>query len=148
MAYRIIDANEALIPGIERLERLCFSVPWTAEQIHSQLPDGEHLMLAALNDSGEVLGYIGAMRAADEGYISNVAVAPEARRQGIGDALIDRLVRKSAERQLAFLTLEVRESNAPARALYRKHGFSDAGVRKNYYEKPRENAILMTLFLK
>lgn len=81
MAYRIIDVNAALIPDIERLERLCFSVPWTAEQIRSQLPDGEHLMLAAVNDSGEVLGYVGAMCAADEGYISNVAVAPEARRQ-------------------------------------------------------------------
>ena len=88
------------------------------------------------------------MLAADEGYISNVAVDPEHRRQGIGGALIAELVRRAQERSLVFLTLEARESNAPARALYAQHGFSDVGVRKNYYEKPREDAILMTLFLK
>ena len=84
----------------------------------------------------------------DEGYISNVAVHPDARRQGIGDALIDALAAKAAELELAFLTLEVRESNAPAIALYAKHGFHPVGKRKNYYDAPKEDAVLMTCYLK
>ena len=62
----------------------------------------------------------------------------------VGDALLDALEARAREKNLAFLTLEVREGNAPARALYGKHGFRDVGRRKNYYEKPREDAILMT----
>ena len=148
MTFRIIDAGEPQLPGIERLEELCFSMPWTREQIKSQFPDGEHIFLAAVDEDGAVEGYAGAMIAADEGYISNVAVDPEHRRQGIGGALIEKLVSMAAERGLAFLTLEARASNAPALALYEKYGFRPVGRRKNYYEKPREDAILMTLFLK
>lgn len=146
--FVITDAEGRHVPDIERLEKLCFSMPWTAAQIQSQLSDESHIFIAALSPDDRVLGYVGAMLAADEGYISNVAVDPEHRRQGIGGALIAELVRRARERALAFLTLEARASNAPARALYAQHGFADVGVRKNYYEKPREDAILMTLFLK
>ena len=77
-----------------------------------------------------------------------MAVSPEHRRQGIADALIHALLERAALRELSFVTLEVREHNAPAIALYRKHGFSPVGLRKNYYEAPVENAILMTKYLK
>ena len=83
----------------------------------------------------------------DEGYISNVAVSPECRRQGIGDALIAEMDSRAKRRALSFATLEVRESNAPAIALYSKHGYVPVGTRKNYYDLPRESAILMTKFL-
>jgi ribosomal-protein-alanine N-acetyltransferase len=146
--FRITDAGEAQLEGIERLEKLCFSMPWTREQINSQLPDKEHIFLTAVGEDGAVAGYAGAMIAADEGYISNVAVDPEKRRAGIGGALVSELIARCRARQLAFVTLEVRKSNGPARALYAKYGFSDVGERKNYYDLPRENAILMTLFLK
>ncbi len=148
MDFSIADAGSGAVAGIERLEKLCFSVPWTAEQIISQLPDENHFFITAVDSGGSVLGYVGAMLAADEGYISNVAVDPALRRQGIGGALIEKLVSMAAERGLAFLTLEARASNAPALALYEKYGFRPVGRRKNYYEKPREDAILMTLFLK
>ena len=82
----------------------------------------------------------------DEGDIGNVAVAPEHRRQGIADALLDALCARAAALDLAFLTLEVRASNAPAIALYRKHGFQTVGQRRNYYQKPDEDALLMTWF--
>ena len=81
----------------------------------------------------------------DEGYIGNVAVTPGHRRQGVGDALLAALTALGRERGLAFLTLEVRESNLPARRLYEKHGFRPAGCRRGYYSRPREDAILMTL---
>lgn len=147
MDFRIVDVSTEHIPQIEEIERECFSRPWTAEQLKSQMRDAQHEFIAAM-DGGRVLGYVGLMYVLDEGYISNVAVHPDARRQGIGDALIDALAAKAAELELAFLTLEVRESNAPAIALYAKHGFHPVGKRKNYYDAPKEDAVLMTCYLK
>ena len=100
-------------------------------------------------EAGEsVLGYVGMMFVLDEGYISNVAVSPEHRRQGIASALIGELLRRAEELRLSFVTLEVRESNAPAIALYERFGFAPVGRRKGYYDAPKEDAILMTRFLK
>ena len=147
MELRIVDVSAEHIRQIEEIERDCFSRPWTAEQLKSQMRDAQHEFIAAVSD-GRVLGYVGLMYVLDEGYISNVAVHPDARRQGIGDTLIDALAAKAAELELAFLTLEVRESNAPAIALYAKHGFHPVGKRKNYYEAPKEDAVLMTCYLK
>ena len=147
MEFSIVDVSVEHIPQIEEIERKCFSRPWTAEQLKSQMRDAQHEFIGAVSDSG-VLGYVGLMYVLDEGYISNVAVRPEARRQGIGDALIDALAEKAKALKLAFLTLEVRESNAPAIALYAKHGFHPVGKRKNYYDAPKEDAVLMTCYLK
>ena len=147
MEFRIVDVSTEHIPQIEEIERECFSRPWTAEQLKSQMRDAQHEFIATM-DGGRVLGYVGLMYVLDEGYISNVAVRPEARRQGIGDALIDALAEKAKALKLAFLTLEVRESNAPAIALYAKHGFHPVGKRKNYYDAPKEDAVLMTCYLK
>ena len=147
MEFRIVDVSAEHIPQIEEIERECFSRPWTAAQLSGQMRDAQHEFIAAVND-GRVLGYVGLMYVLDEGYISNVAVRPDSRRQGIGDALIDALAAKAAELELAFLTLEVRESNAPAIALYAKHGFHPVGKRKNYYDAPKEDAVLMTCYLK
>ena len=90
-----------------------------------------------------VLGYAGLHAVLDEGYIDNVAVAPEYRRQGIADALIGAFTR-FGEARLAFLTLEVRAGNDPAITLYEKHGFYEVGRRKDYYDDPKEDAVLMT----
>ena len=146
MAAEIRDAAAWMLPQLEELENACFSIPWTQEQLMSQLPDESHVFLTAV-EGERVLGYVGMMCVLDEGYISNVAVAPTYRRRGLGDRLICELMERAKTRGLAFVTLEVRESNAPAIALYAKHGFRPAGLRRNYYEKPRENAVLMTLFL-
>ena len=145
--YRIVNAAEELLPQIEQLERLCFSMPWTIEMLRSQLPDERHEFLTAERD-GEVLGYVGMMYVLDEGYISNVAVSPVQRRQGIGDALIAELMERANKLELSFVTLEVRSSNAPAIELYKKHGFVPVGLRKNYYDLPKEDAILMTKILR
>ena len=82
----------------------------------------------------------------DEGYISNIAVSPALRRQGIGAALLRAMLEEGVRRGLAFLTLEVRVGNAAARRLYRRAGFREAGIRPGYYEKPREDALLMTYY--
>ncbi len=141
----IRNASAADIERLEALERECFSLPWTRGQLISQLPDDMHVFLTAeLN--GETAGYVGMMHVIDEGYISNVAVAPEYRRRGIADALMGVLLARCEALSLTFVTLEVRRGNAPAIALYEKHGFVRVGKRRDYYELPREDAVLMTKF--
>ena len=147
MGLRIRDARPADLDRLEELESRCFSVPWTREQLESQLPDAQHVFLAGEED-GCVLGYVGMMTVLDEGYISNVAVAPEARRRGIGRALAAALLDRAETLSLSFVTLEVREHNDPAIALYAGLGFVPVGLRKNYYDSPKENALLMTKYLK
>ncbi len=144
MDVYICDATDAHVSQIEAIEKACFSVPWTEEQILSQLKDETHEFLAALDGADKLLGYVGMMTILDEGYIANVAVDPAYRRQGIGGRLIDRLTEIAAARRLSFVTLEVRAGNRPAIALYEKHGFVPVGLRRNYYTLPREDALLMT----
>lgn len=139
----ITDAREEQLDEIEALECRCFSVPWKRKMLQSQLGPG-HVFLAAA-ENGSVVGYVGMMTVLDEGYISNVAVVPEMRRRGIAQELLRELERRARAMGLSFMTLEVRQSNAPAIALYEKHGFSRVGVRRGYYEQPREDAVLMTL---
>jgi len=146
MAYTVCDVTAAHIPQIEVLERRCFSMPWTAEQLQSQMKDSQHEFIAAVSPDGTVYGYVGMMYVLDEGYISNVAVSPEYRRRGIADELIDRLCAICETLKLSFVTLEVRAGNMPAVALYEKHGFRRVGLRKAYYERPKEDALLMTKF--
>ena len=140
---KITDANEAMLPQISEIERACFSDPWTLPILQSQLA---HVFIAAL-EGETVVGYAGLTHVLDEGSITNVAVAPEWRRRGVADALLLDLERRARTLALAFLTLEVRSGNAPAIALYEKHGYKVVGRRKNYYEKPVEDALLMTLEL-
>ena len=148
MEYQVIDTDESHLEQIEAIERQCFSCPWTLEQLRSQLSGERHVFLAAVDAGGAVLGYVGMMHVLDEGYISNVAVAPAYRRQGVAAALISALMTRAEKLNLAFVTLEVRAGNEPAKALYAKHGFVPVGRRKNYYDLPKEDAILMTRFWK
>ncbi|MBQ3482440.1 MAG: ribosomal protein S18-alanine N-acetyltransferase [Oscillospiraceae bacterium] len=146
MEYRIRDAGAEDLDALQEMEEACFSLPWTREQLCGQLPDEQHEFLVAEAENGDMLGYIGMMAVLDEGYISNVAAAPSARRRGIGRALLKEMLRRAETRRLAFVTLEVRESNEGAIALYAGEGFSVVGRRRNYYEHPREDALLMTKF--
>ena len=141
MEIRDVTARD--LARILEIERECFSLPWTERQLALQLEPG-HVFLAACAD-GELIGYVGLGYVLDEGYISNVAVAPEHRRRGAAGALLAELARRARALELSFLTLEVRRGNAPARALYEKNGYKTVGCRKNYYQNPREDAILMTL---
>ena len=92
----------------------------------------------------EFAGYIGVTAVADEGYIDNVAVRENYRNTGIGSLLLDRAITFSKTKNLAFLSLEVRKSNAAAISLYTKLGFKPAGKRKNFYDNPKEDGIIMT----
>ena len=146
MDFRIRDAREEDLDALEELEKACFSVPWTREQLQGELPGDGHEFIVAEDTDGGVLGYIGMMTVLDEGYISNVAVAPAARRRGIGRALVKEMLARARKRELRFVTLEVRAGNESAIALYASVGFVPVGLRRGYYERPREDALLMTTF--
>ena len=144
---RIVDTRPEHLDDILLMEQQCFSVPWTHEQLMAQLSDFMHIFLAAEDENGRAVGYAGLMYVLDEGYISNVAVSPNRRREGIADMLLTELYERAKAKKLSFLTLEVRESNIPAQSLYKKHGYTEVGRRKAYYSRPKEDAVLMTCFL-
>lgn len=142
--YKLVPMDRGHIKEIAQIERECFSMPWSERVLEEELYNPQASFIVAQRADGAVLGYAGLHVAADEGYIDNVAVREDYRRQGIADDLLDVFVRFGRV-NLAFLTLEVRPSNEAAIGLYFKHGFAQVGRRKNYYENPREDAIIMTL---
>ena len=143
MTYKLTPMTMEHVPQVAALERACFSRPWSEAMLENELWNDSAVVIVAEGEDGTVLGYAGLQTVLDEGYINNVAVAEAYRRQGVADELIAAFVR-FGQAKLAFLTLEVRASNSPAIALYAKHGFAEAGRRKNYYDDPKEDAILMT----
>ncbi len=130
------------VEAIAELEKLCFSDPWSIKSVESELNNPLSLWLVAL-DGERVVGYIGSQTVLGEGDMMNLAVAPDYRRMGIGEGLVNALVAALNERGAARLALEVRASNAPAIALYEKLGFVVAGRRPNYYRNPKEDALIM-----
>lgn len=127
---------------VAELEAEIFSTPWSREGFLSALSNPGNLYLTAWVQE-ELAGYCGLLRILDEGDITNVAVAPGQRRRGIAWGMLRELISRGEERGMKDFTLEVREGNKPARNLYRKLGFKEEGVRKNFYEKPAENGIIM-----
>ncbi len=142
--YKLVPMDRGHIKEIAQIERECFSMPWSERVLEEELYNPQASFIVAQRADGAVLGYAGLHVAVDEGYIDNVAVREDYRRQWIADDLLDVFVRFGRV-NLAFLTLEVRPSNEAAIGLYFKHGFAQVGRRKNYYENPREDAIIMTL---
>ena len=138
-------AVAADIPAVAALERSEFP-DGADEGMLARLLDAEGGVILAAEEGGGLLGYIWARFVLDEGDIGNIAVAPGFRRRGAGAALLKALLEEAERRQAAAVQLEVRESNLAARRLYEKNGFETVGKRKNYYEKPAEDAILMSKF--
>ncbi len=138
----VIPMTAEHIPALAKLEKLCFADPWSEKALEEELTNPNAVFRVALKD-GEVAGYVGMIHVLDEGDICNVAVFDDFRRQGVATALIQHLVDYAVENQLSFITLEVRESNIGARKFYETMGFVNIGMRKNFYDNPKEHAILM-----
>lgn len=130
------------VPQVAELEKVCFSDPWSERSVASELQNELALWLVAL-DGDTVAGYIGSQSVLGEADMMNVAVAPAYRRQGIAEALILELIRQLKNQEVHSLTLEVRASNDPAKALYEKLGFAQVGRRPNYYAHPREDGLIL-----
>ena len=138
----IVPMNEGHVPQIALLEKECFPDPWSEQSIASELTNPLSLWLVA-QEGDTLIGYVGSQTCLDETDMMNIAVSPAFRRQGAAKALIDALVAALQERGSRQLTLEVRASNAPARQLYGRLGFSQVGLRKNYYRNPKEDALIL-----
>ena len=142
---KIVPMAAEHLDRLEQLERMCFSRPWSKKMLAEELDNQCAAFLVAVEpETEQPVGYAGLLVVADEGYITNVAVRPDCRKQGVAGKLLQVFLDFAQANRLAFLTLEVRASNYPAIALYGSRGFRGVGRRKNYYEHPREDAIIMT----
>lgn len=131
------------LDDVYKIECTCFSHPWSKADLENQLGLDTSYFVVAL-DGETAVGYMGLQIFCGEGYVTNVAVLPEYRRQGIAQ----KLILKELENEMDFITLEVRKSNAPAINLYQKMGFENVGIRPRFYTAPDEDAIIMTKNIK
>ena len=135
----IVRMNESHVSAVAELEKQNFSEPWPDIAVRGELTNKLALWLVAL-ENGEVVGYVGSQTVLQEADMMNIAVADSHRRRGIAKMLVEELIRQLDAYQL---TLEVRASNAPAISLYEALGFLQVGLRKNYYRKPKEDALIL-----
>ena len=129
--------------AIAEIEAERFSKPWSKASVLSEIENPSSVVICAEND-GEIVGYGGLQTVLDEGYITNIAVRKRNERKGIASVIVEAIIESAKERKLSFVSLEVRESNFAAQGLYLKYGFETVGKRTNFYEKPAEDALIMT----
>lgn len=138
----IRDMTEGDTPQVARLEEQIFSMPWSEHAFRAEVGKEDRLFVVAYLEE-ELAGYCGVLALAGEGDITNVAVAPGFRRLGVGRQILSTVLAWGEQMGLTDFTLEVRTGNQPAISLYESLGFESAGVRRNFYEKPREDALIM-----
>ncbi len=135
-------AREEDIIAVTELERQCFSRPWSYQSFVFELQSGDSWFSVALMD-GEIIGFAVLHRFVDEGELFNIAVSEKMRGRGVGDRLLCDIIEGAKKHELKKIFLEVRKTNEPAKSLYKKHGFEVCGLRRNYYDDPKEDAIIM-----
>ena len=140
----IVLMDESHVPQVAQLEKLCFSDPWSEKSIAGELENKLALWLVAVED-GVVAGYVGSQTVLGWTDMMNIAVHPDYRCRGIAEALVTELMGQLREKNCECLTLEVRASNEPAKALYQKMGFVQVGRRPNYYRNPKEDALILRM---
>lgn len=141
--FQIREMRETDLAQVEAIEQEIFSIPWSEKSFLSACTTPENIYLVCLLED-EVAGYCGLWSVLGEGNITNMAVAEKYRRNGVAEALMKEMEERSRQKDVTIFFLEVRESNEAARRLYEKMGYEQIGVRKNFYEKPVENAIIMS----
>ena len=142
----VILAREEHIPQIAALEQATFTTPWSESSLRMFF-EIEGCFVAICLEDGELASYCTVILVLDEVQIINVATAEKYKRQGCADDVIDLVLKESKRRNIENLSLEVRVSNEPAISLYEKYGFTIAGRRKDFYEKPKEDAFVMIKYL-
>ncbi|MCR5681485.1 MAG: ribosomal protein S18-alanine N-acetyltransferase [Clostridiales bacterium] len=140
ITVRPASADE--LPAILAIEDASFTCPWSEESFREAF-EAENIAIYAAHRDGVLVGFSCLLAIGEEAEILNIASSPAVRRSGVGQALLSRMIGEAAAKGVTELYLEVRDSNAAARSLYRKNGFTEIGIRRHYYIKPREDAILM-----
>ncbi len=142
---QIIPMTAAHIAALADLEQVCFSTPWSADGLAEELAN-PHAVFRVAVEGDEILGYVGMHHLLDEGFITNVAVFPSARRRGVARKLLEDLAQYAAAHSLYRITLEVRVSNTAAVTLYEGAGYVRDGVRPAFYRDPTEDAAIYSLY--
>ncbi len=138
----IVKMEEKHCADVAKLESACFSAPWSERSIRSELVNPLSLWIVALIDE-TVVGYVGSQSVMGEADMMNLAVDAGYRRKGIGKQLVENLIELLKNNDVHSLTLEVRASNEPAINMYQICGFVEVGRRPNYYQKPKEDALIL-----
>lgn len=138
--------QESDLDEVIEIEQVSFSMPWTKEAMADSLKNENNVYLVA-EYAGKIAGYCGMWGIAGEGQINNVAVKQSYRGKGIASQMMQAFIEAGCKKNLMEFTLEVRESNTAAIRLYEKIGFQKEGIRKDFYDAPKENAVIMWLRL-
>lgn len=130
---------------VTAIEASSFSIPWSKDAFEGAILQDNYCIIVAVSDDDEsdILGYCCFYYVMDEAEIPTVCVRNDMRKMGVGTEMLQGLLKKAEELKLSSVYLEVRVSNEPAKGLYKKLGFEESGIRKNFYERPREDAIVM-----
>lgn len=131
------------IDQILEVEHASFSTPWSREAFYNEINKNKFAVYIVLEIDKKVIGYCGAWIVLDEAHVTNIAILPEYRGRKFGEALLKKLISVAIEMGAKSMTLEVRVTNYVAQSLYRKLGFQDGGIRKNYYSDNQENGLVM-----
>ena len=142
MTWNIGPMTEEDVAAVAALEAENFSRPWSYDAFYKTLSDENYIVIIA-KDTDALLGYCVLLCTGEEADITNVCTALAARGKGVATEMLAALMEAGKSRGVTEFFLEVREGNTPARRLYTKLGFEEIGLRKNYYEEPREHAVLM-----
>jgi ribosomal-protein-alanine N-acetyltransferase len=132
------------IPAVQEIERASFTAPWPAHAFQQELEANRLARYVVAWADERIVGYAGLWQMVDEAHVTTFAVAPDRRRQGVGEVLLTELLGIAESVGASVATLEVRVSNLPARRLYEKYGFRPVGVRPRYYTDNNEDALIMT----
>lgn len=146
--YRIKKADAEDAVRIAEIERECFSEPWSEKAVAEEAAADNALFYVCVDSADNVVGYVSGRDNSGGFYVNNTAVTASARRCGIGELLMTEIMNGAEKRGCEFITLEVRDGNFSARALYEKCGFAAAGRRKGFYRAPVEDAVLYTKVFK
>lgn len=130
------------VEEVTAVEAASFAIPWTKDAFMNEMLRNDQAIYFVAVHERRVIGFVGFWQIVDEGHITNIAVLPEYRGQGIGNLLLTQLVEFARSKSLDALTLEVRVSNIGAQKLYEKFGFENAGRRKRYYQDNNEDAYI------
>jgi [ribosomal protein S18]-alanine N-acetyltransferase len=131
------------LDDIMEVETESFTIPWSRDAFFNEIETNHFATYIVIEDKGKVIGYCGVWIIVDEAHITNIAVLPSYRGQGLGDRLMQSMIEIAKEMGAVTMTLEVRVSNTPAQTLYKKFGFTEGGIRKNYYSDNQEDALVM-----
>jgi ribosomal-protein-alanine N-acetyltransferase len=146
LRVRLRAATVSDVKAIAQIERQSFSDPWSEGSFASLVGSADvFFQVAESPEAHAVAGYVVAWFAAGHGDVANIAVAPWARRRGVGATLLDAALSFARTARTHEVYLEVRESNATARALYASRGFAEVGRRRGYYRRPVEDALVLRL---